>query len=148
MYTPLNRADDEEGDFNLLGRVSQVVHRDNYMSDIRITDNTNATWYSTISRKKFPRVKEGELIKIRSVEVDHDTSRHHSLKFTQVSNIMTIVPFSKLHTIHKATGSQEKVDKELLKGEIIHEPVLATTLHKKFQGTEVSSLNKLFNSPA
>lgn len=135
MYTPLKAAEEEEGDFNVLARVSQVVHRDDYMSDIWITDNTNSTWFATISRKKFPRVKEGELIKIWSVEVDHDSQWEHSLKFTQVSNIMTFVPFSKLHSLHKAVGSQDKVDKDLLKGDIIHEPVIATTINKKFQGT-------------
>lgn len=67
------------------------------MSDIRITDASSTTWFATISRKKFPRVKEGELIKIRSVEIDADSQRSHSLKLAPHSNIMTIVPFSKLH---------------------------------------------------
>jgi hypothetical protein len=58
MYTALSKADEEQGDFNVLGRVSQIVHRDDYTSDIRITDSSNTTWFATISRKKFPRVKE------------------------------------------------------------------------------------------
>lgn len=97
MYTALSQADEEEGDFNVLGWVSQIVHRDNYMQDLRITDGSNTTWFATISRKKFPRVKEGELIKIRSVEIDSDSQRSHSLKLAPHSNVMTIVPFSKLH---------------------------------------------------
>jgi len=54
MYTSLDDAEKEEDDFNVLGRVSQVVHRDNYMSDIRITDNSNTTWFATISKKRYP----------------------------------------------------------------------------------------------
>ena len=34
MYTPLDEAEQEDGDFNILGKITQVVHRDNYMSDI------------------------------------------------------------------------------------------------------------------
>jgi len=49
MYTSLEEIENEEGDFNVLGKVTQVVHRDDYMSDIRITDLSNTTWFATIS---------------------------------------------------------------------------------------------------
>ncbi len=49
MYTPLEDAEKEDGDFNVLGKVTQIVHRDSYMSDIRITDLSNTTWFATIS---------------------------------------------------------------------------------------------------
>lgn len=132
MYTPLEEADKEEGDFNVFGKVTQIVHRDNYMSDIRITDNSNTTWFATISRKKFPWVKEGELIKIRSVTVDEESERTNSLRFAPYSNIMTIVPFSTLQSKFKKLSNQDKVDKELLKQWIIQEPVLATTISDKY----------------
>ena len=96
MYTPLDEVENEEGDFNILGKVTQIVHRDNYMSDIRLKDKTNVTWFATISRKKFPRVTEGEVVKIRSATVDADSEREHSVKLSPHSNIMTMVPFSSL----------------------------------------------------
>ncbi len=34
MYTPLSKADDEDGDFNVLGRITQTVNRDEYTQDI------------------------------------------------------------------------------------------------------------------
>jgi len=119
MYTPLEEAEKEEGDFNVLGKVTQIVHRDQYMSDIRITDLSNTTWFATISWKKFPWVKEGEVIKIRSVTVDTDSERANSLRFAPHSNIMTIVPFSTLQSKFKKHFNQDKVDKELLKSWII-----------------------------
>jgi len=119
MYTSLEEIENEEGDFNVLGKVTQVVHRDDYMSDIRITDLSNTTWFATISWKKFPRVKEGELIKIRSVTVDEDSERKNSLRLAPYSNIMTFIPFSTLQTKFKKQFSQDKVDKELLKSSII-----------------------------
>ncbi len=66
------------------------------MSDIRLKDKGNDTWFATISRKKYPRVLEGEIVKIRSVTVDEETERDRTVKLAPYSNIMTIVPFSKL----------------------------------------------------
>ena len=57
-------ATQESGDFNCVGKVTQIVHRDDYMSDIRLRDMSGETWFSTISRRKYPRVMEGEIIKI------------------------------------------------------------------------------------
>lgn len=147
MYTALAQADEEEGDFNVLGKITQIVPRDGFMSDIWITDASNSTWFATISRKKFPRIKEGELVKIRSVEIDDSTERDHTLRFAPHSNIMTIVSFSKLHSQLKITNLQDKVDKELLKAKILHEPVLASTVSKKYQNSQVHSLSDLFGNP-
>jgi hypothetical protein len=60
---------------------------------------------------------------------------------------MTIVPFSKLHSQLKASNTQDKVDKELLKAKIIHEPILASTVAKKYQDLEVSNLSDLYGNP-
>lgn len=134
MYTPLDEAEQEEGDFNILGKITQVVHRDNYMSDIRIQDKTNDTWFATISRRKFPRVVEGEIVKVRSATVDQDSERSHNVKLSPHSNIMTVVPFSQLRkqlkTSVKANNAQ--VDKQLLQDAVIHEPILASTVSKAF----------------
>lgn len=80
--------------------------------------------------------------------MDEETERSHTLRFAPHTNIMTLVPFSKLHSQLKASNLQDKVDKELLKAKIIHEPILASTISKKHQGLEVSSLSELFNGSA
>jgi hypothetical protein len=149
MYTPLNEVENEDGDFNIMGRVTQVVHRDHYMSDIRLKDGSNTTWFATVSRKKFPRVTEGEVVKIRSAVVDTDTERSHTIKLAPHSNIMTLVPFSLLRKKLKADINMEKVkvDKELLKGKTIHEPVLASTVASRYASRDVSPLDELFNHP-
>lgn len=87
MYTALDEATEEDGDFNVLGKITQVVHRDNWMSDIRIQDRSGKTFFTTISRRKFPRAQEGEIIKIRSAVVDEDSHRTNILKLFPHSNI-------------------------------------------------------------
>jgi len=75
MYTRLKEADEEDGDFNVVGKVTQIVHRDYYTSDVRIKDSSKATWFMTVSRRKFPRIYENSIIKIRSVLIDSETER-------------------------------------------------------------------------
>ena len=75
MYSPLNGASEEEGDFNVVGRITQIIHRDYYTSDVRLKDASKATWFLTISRRKFPRLQEGSIVKIRSVSIDTETER-------------------------------------------------------------------------
>ena len=147
MYTPLDEAEQEDGDFNILGKVTQVVHRDNYMSDVWIADKTNETWFATISRRKFPRVKEGEIVKVRSATVEQDSERTHTIRLSPHSNIMTLVPFSQLWKQLKTVKmTPTTVDKQLLQGRVIHEPVLASTTSKAFSHIgpeEVTTLDNL-----
>jgi hypothetical protein len=75
MYTPLNEAEQEDGDFNVVAKITQIVHRDYYTSDIRLKDISKNTWFLTVSRRKFPRLKENTIIKIRSVNIDTETER-------------------------------------------------------------------------
>mmetsp|Transcript_10106 Transcript_10106/g.11512 ORF Transcript_10106/g.11512 Transcript_10106/m.11512 type:complete len:148 (+) Transcript_10106:366-809(+) len=75
MYTKLSDVQEEDGDFNMVGKISQIVHRDHYTSDVRIKDISKHTWFLTVSRRKFPRIEEGCIIKIRSVNIDTETER-------------------------------------------------------------------------
>lgn len=147
MFSAFDEIDKEEGDFNIIGRVTQAVHRDAFMQDIRITDEDNNTIFATVSRKKFPRVEEGTVIKIRSAMLDRNTQRTDTLLLNPYSNIMTIVPFAKiLRKLESISMDQLSIDQELLEGDVIHEPVLATEVAEDYEDTEVTKLEDLFRS--
>ena len=147
MYTQLKEAKEEDGDFNVLGKITQVVHRDNWMSDIRITDKSGVTYFTTLSRRKFPRAQEGEIIKIRSAVVDEDSNRTNILKLFPHSNVMTIVPFSKVRKSLRngIKGNLVTSDKKLLKSKVLLEPVLASTVSSKYRTEDISALSDLFD---
>lgn len=147
MYTPLNEATEEEGDFNVVAKVTQIVHRDYYTSDIRLKDLSKTTWFLTISRRKFPRLYEGCIIKIRSVNIDTETERERCLELAPHSNIMTFVPFSLLkdQLEKEISMGSEKVDKELFKKPILTEPVLATATFGKYSELPLTTLSDVFD---
>lgn len=147
MYTSLNEAEAEEGgDFNVVAKITQIVHRDQYTSDIRLKDISKATWFLTVSRRKFPRLQENSIIKIRSVNIDTETERDRCLELAPHSNIMTFVPFSLLskQLLSEISMNPEKIDKELLKKPILTEPVVASTTFGKYADLPLSTLSELF----
>lgn len=148
MYTPLNCAAEEEGDFNVVARITQIVHRDHYTSDIRLKDASKATWFMTVSRRKFPRLLEGSVVKIRSACIDTETERERCLELAPHSNIMTFVPFSKLSNqlMNEISMNPDKVDKELFKKPILTEPVLATRTFGDYSKLPLTTLSDMFDS--
>lgn len=149
MYTPLNEAAEEEGDFNIVAKITQIVQRDYYTSDIRLKDLSKNTWFLTVSRRKFPRLQENSIIKIRSVNIDHETERERCLELAPHSNIMTFVPFSCLNKELMGTisMSSETVDKELFKKPILTEPVIATKTHGEYRDLPLTTLSEVFEDP-
>ena len=146
MYTPLNEAAEEEGDFNVVAKITQIVHRDQYTSDIRLKDISKSTWFLTVSRRKFPRLQENTIIKIRSVNIDTETERERCLELAPHSNIMTFVPFSLLNKqlLNEISMNPEKVDKELFKKPILTEPVLATRTFGKYSDLPLTTLSEVY----
>lgn len=150
MYTPLNEAAEEEGDFNVVAKVTQIVNRDYYTADIRLKDTSKSTWFLTISRRKFPRIEENSIVKIRSVNIDTETERERCLELAPHSNIMTFVPFSMLskQLQNEISMSPEKVDRELFKKPILTEPVLATRTFGKYADLPLSTLSEMYEEGA
>lgn len=146
MYTPLKEAAEEEGDFNIVAKVTQIVHRDHYTSDIRLKDISKSTWFLTVSRRKFPRLQENAIIKIRSANIDTETERERCLELAPHSNIMTFVPFSKLQKQLSAeiSMSSDKVDKELFKKPILTEPVIMTKTIGDYKDLPLTTLSDVF----
>lgn len=149
MYTPLNEAIEEVGDFNIVAKITQIVQRDYYTSDIRLKDVSKNTWFLTISRRKFPRLQEGSIVKIRSVNIDTETERVRCLELAPHSNIMTFLPFSALNKqlLSEISMNSEKIDKELLKKPCLTEPVIATKTQGEYKNLPLTSLGEIFEDP-
>jgi hypothetical protein len=147
MYTPLEEAKLEEGDFNVVAKITQIVHRDQYTSDLRLKDISKATWFLTVSRRKFPRLQENTIIKIRSVNIDKETERDNCLELAPHSNIMTFVPFSKLikDLDLKISMNPEKTDKFLCSKPILTEPVIKTKTFGKYADLPMSTLSEIYD---
>jgi hypothetical protein len=67
---------DENKEFDLLVKVLKIFEKDEYNLELRIKDTSNEMWFITIPKLKFGSIKEGEIIRIRSVKVNISSKRN------------------------------------------------------------------------
>ena len=60
----------ENYEFDLLVKVLKVFEKDEYNMEMRIKDTSNEMWIIVIPKLKFGYIREGEIIRIRSVSVN------------------------------------------------------------------------------
>ena len=67
---------DENKEFDLLVKVLKIFEKDEFNLELRIKDTSNEMWFITIPKLKFGSIKEGEIIRIRSVKVNISSKRN------------------------------------------------------------------------
>ena len=77
----------ENTDFDLLVRIIRIVDKDELNLELKIKDLSLDTWYLTIPKLKFGSLKEGEVIKIRTVKINI-TSKKNIIELQPSSNLM------------------------------------------------------------
>lgn len=66
----------ENYEFDLLVKVLKIFEKDDYNLELRIKDTSNEMWFIVIPKLKFGPLKEGEIIRIRSVNVNITSKRN------------------------------------------------------------------------
>ena len=90
----LKQHGDRESD--LLVKILKIFEKDEYNLELRIKDTSNEMWFIVIPKLKFGTLKEGEIVRIRSVEVNVASARNvispkpatNILRFTQKNSIV------------------------------------------------------------
>ena len=77
----------ETRDFDLLVKILKIYEKDEYNLELRIKDTSNELWFIVIPKLKFGPLKEGEIIRIRSVTVEI-TPRRNVLACKPGTNIL------------------------------------------------------------
>ena len=66
----------EAQEFDLLVKILKIFEKDEYNLEMRIKDTSNEMWFITIPKLKFGPLKEGEIIRIRSVKINISSKRN------------------------------------------------------------------------
>jgi hypothetical protein len=70
------RSFEENREFDLLVKVLKIFEKDEFNLELRIKDISNEMWFITIPKLKYGSIKEGEIIRIRSVKVNIASKRN------------------------------------------------------------------------
>jgi hypothetical protein len=144
MYTTLAKASAQKGDFDVVARISQVFELDEYTNELRLRDaGAGASWNVLALKMKFPNVKVGDVVRIRSVTYDETSTQKKVLLLSHYSNILTFPAGSKLAKEIRGKAADEKVDRAAITGS---SATVLTEVDKKWANLPVHSLQDLFHN--
>lgn len=144
---PLKNAANTESDFDVVAKILQVFQLDEYTNELKLKDTSGTVFYTLALRIKFPHLKEGAVVKIRSATYDETSTAKKVLVLQHYSNIMTFISSSKLASNVSGKVSDDKAEEKAQlksKGDGLT-PVVLTEVDKKHQGLPVTRLHDLFH---
>jgi len=70
MFVPLNKVQNEKADFDVLAKITHIHEMDEYTNELRLRDQTGSSWNTLALKLKFPNLRIGDAVRVRSATVD------------------------------------------------------------------------------
>jgi len=144
LYVPLTPCASEKKDFDVLSKIVHIHELDEYTNELKLRDNSGATWYTLALKLKFPHIRSGDVVRIRSATVDETATTKKVLNLSHYSNILTFIQGAKITKDIKAKVHDEH-EKPAGKGKNQAAAVVLTEIDKKHQGLRNTPLSELFH---
>jgi hypothetical protein len=144
------RADpcmNENHEFDLLVKILKIFEKDEYNLELRIKDTSNEMWFIVIPKLKFGRLKEGEIIRIRSVNLNI-TSKRNVISCKPSTNILRFTHKNSIvQEMKQKIEDETAADKMMLEdiNEVIMSPVIYTEItNPEYEKNKLYKLDDLF----
>lgn len=108
-------------------------------------DASGDVFYTLALKLKFPHLRQGAVVRIRSASYDETSLNKRVLVLQHYSNIMTFISTSKLATNLSKVADDRTPEKNALKSSTSMLPVVLTEVDKKHQALPMTSLYDLFH---
>lgn len=138
LYSHLKSAKSATKDFDVVAKILSIHEMDEFTNELKIADATGENWYVLALKLKFPNLRAGNVIRIRSATYDETSSGKNVLNLQHYSNIMTFVASSSLS---KSLSSKVKDDGKNVAGHAS----MVSEVDKKWANHNSTSLNDLFH---
>jgi hypothetical protein len=112
--TDLKKASKSTSDFDVVAKVCQVFELDEYTNELKLRDASGETYWTLALKLKFPHVRSGSVVRIRSATHD-ETSAKKILVLQHYSNIMTFISSSKVAATVSKVNDDKSAEKAALK---------------------------------
>jgi len=143
MFVALNKVQSEKADFDVVAKVTHIHDLDEYTNELRLKDASNQTWNTLALKLKFPTIRSGDVVRIRSATVDATSTQKKVLNLSHYSNIMTFVSSSKLA---KELKGKVHDDKAAAPGKgPSQNAVVVTEVDKKYAHLPNTPISELFH---
>jgi hypothetical protein len=145
MYSALKTARKASRDFDVVAKILSISEMDEYTNELKIADNTGDNWYVLALKLKFPNLRAGQVVRIRSALFD-ETSTKQVLVLQHYSNIMNFVSSSRLaRAVAGRVSDDWKSDLAEVKKAVPSRAIVLSEVDKKWANTPHTSLNDLFH---
>jgi hypothetical protein len=133
--------------FDVVAKILQVFELDEYTNELKLRDASGETYFTLALKLKFPHLRAGSVVRIRSASYDETSSQKKVLVLQHYSNIMTFIGSSKLAATLSKVPNEVSAEKAALKSKVSLTPVILTEVDKKHVALTSTSLHDLFHSP-
>lgn len=148
MFTTLNKVNSEKDDFDVVAKIVGIHEMDAYTNELKLKDGAGNAWYTLALKLKFPHLRSGQVIRIRSATVDETSSNKQVLALSHYSNIMTMINGSRLAGSLGSVKDDWSADKAELKKDSPAYAVTVSEVDRKWNSLPMTSLETLFTSKA
>ena len=145
MYVALKSAKSQKADFDVVAKIVAVHEMDAYTNELKVRDASGATWYTLALKLKFPHLKAGQAVRIRSATWDETSANKQVLALSHYSNIMTFIGGSRLAGAVQKVQEDAAADKAELSKAVPSVAVTVSDIDRKYAGLQSTSLEELFS---
>ena len=144
MYTALKSAKAQKSDFDVVARICQIHEMDAYTNELKLRDASGSTWYTLALKLKFPHLRVGQAVRIRSATVDETSSNKQVLALSHYSNIMSFISSSRLAGAVSKVADDAAADKAELAKAVPGVALTVSDVDRKWANLRSTSLDELF----
>ena len=147
MYKPLNKAKAQTADFDVVAKIIGVHEMDAYTNELKLKDGSGSVWYTLALKLKFPHLRVGQAVRVRSCSWDETSTAKQVLALSHYSNIMTFVASSRLAaSLGKVSDDWASEKAALGSAGTSSTAITMSTVDKRWANLPRTSLEELFNS--
>jgi hypothetical protein len=145
MWIPLKNAKAQKADFDCVAKILGIHEMDAYTNELKLRDASGSTWYTLALRLKFPHLKAGQVVRVRSATWDETSANKQVLALSHYSNILTFIATSKLAAgVAKVTDDAAAEKAELAKA-VPSVAINMGEIDRKWATLPSTSLEELFS---
>lgn len=145
-FVSMKQARNDDKDFDVVVKILNIFEMDEFTNELKIADATGDNWYVLALKLKFPNLRAGHVIRIRSALIDETSNTKQVINLQHYSNIMTFVGSSKMaKNVAAKVNDDMKADAAELNKAVPSHAIVLSDVDKKWSNLATSSLNDLFH---
>ena len=146
MYKPLNTAKKQGADFDVVAKIVGIHEMDAYTNELKLRDGSGSTWYTLALKLKFPHLRTGSVVRVRSCTWDETSSNKQVLALSHFSNILTFIGSSRLAASVGKVQDDWATDKAALNQATVPYAITISQVASKWSNLKSTNLEELFTS--